>query len=112
MMTCIAAMAAETGRRAPRGAPMSGGGTRSAGRDEQREEGGLEQQVAPLERQEVLADVHERQVEGPQRQEAPARRDVEDEPEAQDRPGDRQPDERSVARVEPEDRRDGENPAA
>src|SRR5207237_1548979 len=81
-----------------------------ARRDEEREEGGLEQQVVPLEGEEVLADAHEREIERPQRQEAPARRDVQDEAEAQDRPSDPELDERAIARVEPEERRDGEDP--
>src|SRR5581483_2065544 len=41
--------------------------------DEEREEGGLEEEVVPLEGEEVLADGDEGQVERPERDEAPAR---------------------------------------
>jgi len=75
----------------------------AAGRDEERAERCLEEQVVPLEGEEVLPHGDERQVERPKEREAVARCQVEDEAEAQDRTRDPRSEQRAVARVEPED---------
>src|SRR5437899_2746943 len=74
-------------------------------RDEERAHGGLEEQVVPLEGEEVLPHGDEGEVEHPQERQAVAGRQVEDEAEAQDRARDPGGAERAVARVEPEDGR-------
>ncbi len=77
----------------------------SARCDEEREERGLEQQVVPLEGEELLSGVHEREIERPRQDQAETRRDHEDEAEARDRAGDRRRLQRRVAGVQPEKRR-------
>src|SRR5205823_15019596 len=71
--------------------------------DEERAHGRLEEQVVPLEGEEVLPHGDEGEVERPEEEQAVARRHVEDRTEAQHRARDRGRAERAVARAEPED---------
>src|SRR5437667_1738 len=80
-------------------------------RDEKRAHGGLEEQVVPLEGEEVLPHGDEREIERPEERQAVARRQVEDEAQAQHRARDPGGAERAVARAEPEDGRRVEEPA-
>ena len=75
-----------------------------AGRHEDREEGGLEEQVVPLERQEVLPDADIRQVERPARDQRPARHEPECEHDAERAARHRPPPQPSIGAVQPEHR--------
>src|SRR5207245_8883316 len=81
------------------------GGARpaAAGSNEERAQRRLEEQVVPLEGEEVLPHGDEGEVERPEEREAIAGCQVEDEAEAQDCARDPRSAQRAVARVEPEE---------
>src|SRR5262249_13228037 len=92
----------EEGQRVGRG---RGPGTEPAPGPQEREEGGLEEQVAPLEGEEVLPDRDEGEIHDPAGRQRDAGGDVEGEPAAEDRAARGGDAERAVAVIDPEERR-------
>ena len=80
-------------------------GTEPARCHEEREEGRLEEQIVPLEGEEVLPDRDEGEIHEPARHECDPRGDIEDEPAAEHRSAHGGEAERAVAGVDPEERR-------
>src|SRR5262249_45489435 len=76
-----------------------------ARRHEEREEGRFEQQVVPLEGEEILADRDEGEIHEPARRERDPRSDVADEPAAEDRASHGGDPQRAVTSIDPEQSR-------